>query len=387
MTERSDHGHHTGLSVRLQQTAPIPLSAAFDCARGELLALVGPSGSGKTTILRAIAGLVRPTGGRIVCDQDHWFDAETAAFVAPQARRVGFVFQDYALFPHLDALDNVAIAAPDVTREARRDVARATLARVNLSGLENRKPDALSGGQQQRVALARALARQPRVLLLDEPFAAVDQMTRERLKRELAQLRRTLDIPIILVTHDLDEALALGDRIAVLYRGDILQVGSVDDVRLRPVSATAARLMGQTNVFSGIVVRPSAAGQAGQIAGGADAARVTLDVAETGAWREGDRVTWLVASEHIVLHRRGRPSHGDRENPVAGSVTDVTRLGEQTTVTVRLPSLGRGADGSGVLNFRLPTHSARRNEMVTGADVVVSLLAEGIHLMPAEDGP
>ena len=384
MTERSDRRDHEGLSVRLQQREPIPLSAAFDCARGELLALVGPSGSGKTTILRAIAGLVRPAGGQMSCEQERWFDAETGTLVTPQDRRVGFVFQDYALFPHLDALDNVAIAAPGQSRDQRRAIARETLARVNLSGLENRKPDALSGGQQQRVALARALARQPRVLLLDEPFAAVDQVTRERLKRELAQLRRSLDIPIILVTHDLDEALALGDRIAVLYRGETLQVGAVDEVRLKPRSATVARLLGQTNVFAGVVAKRATDGKPGQITAGTGEARVAFEVTSTGAWREGERIAWMVASEHVILHRRGRPSQGDRENPVAGTLLDVTPLGEQTAVTVQLPGLG--ADASGVLNFRLPTHTARRNELVAGADVVVSLLAAGLHLMPAEDG-
>ena len=159
-----------GLTVYLEQTAPIPLSVRFDCAPGELLALIGPSGSGKTTVLRAIAGLMRVTRGRIACGDAAWFDAETAIALSPQARRVGFVFQDYALFPHLDALDNVAIAVGSMPREAARAKARAWLARVNLAGLEQRRPHELSGGQKQRVAIARALAREPRVLLLDEPF-------------------------------------------------------------------------------------------------------------------------------------------------------------------------------------------------------------------------
>jgi molybdate transport system ATP-binding protein len=357
--------------------------ADFDCAAGELLALVGPSGSGKTTILRTIAGLVRPSGGYIACHGETWFDSERAIMVAPQRRRAGLVFQDYALFPHLDALETVALAASGGTRAAQRQRARDALARVNLAGLEGRKPHALSGGQQQRVALARALVREPKVLLLDEPFSAVDQATRERLKRELAQLRHSLDIPIILVTHDLDEALTLADRIAVLYRGATLQVGSVDDVNLRPATVTVARLLGQTNIFHGTLVAPSGDQASGRIAIGDGR---ELEVQATGGFARQARVAWMIAPEHVVLHRRGRPSQGERENPLAGMVTDITRLGEQTAVTVRLEGLDSGPVGGGILNFRLPTHAARRNELAPGADVVVSLLAEGIHLMPPENG-
>src|SRR5690606_15172194 len=147
-------------------------------------ALIGPSGSGKTTVLRSIAGLYRPAGGRIVTGGDTWLDTDAGVDLAPQARRVGLVFQDYALFPHLTALDNVRLAMLDESEEERTRRATELLARVHLVGLEHRRPDQLSGGERQRVALARALARDPKVLLLDEPFSAVDRMTREPLKEE-----------------------------------------------------------------------------------------------------------------------------------------------------------------------------------------------------------
>ena len=214
------------LEARLEQVAPIPLAADIGCDGGELLALVGPSGSGKSTILRCLAGLHRPAGGYVRCGGQTWFDAAGAVDIPPQQRRVGFVFQHYALFPHMSALANVMVALghlPLIEREAK---AREWLARVNLDGLFARRPGELSGGQQQRVAIARALAREPQVLLLDEPFSAVDQVTRRRLLRQLIQLRRTLDIPIILVTHDLEEASLLADRMTVLQHGRTLQTAS-----------------------------------------------------------------------------------------------------------------------------------------------------------------
>jgi molybdate transport system ATP-binding protein len=222
------------LSVRLRQTAPIPLDAGFDCALGELLALVGPSGSGKTTILRVIAGLARCQQGRVAMDGDAWFDSRQGIDVPPQRRRVGFVFQNYALFPHLSALDNVALASSRADATAH---AREILARVRLDGLAQRRPTQLSGGQQQRVALARALAREPQVLLLDEPFSAVDQAVRLDLYQELAELRAGLAIPIVLVTHDLQEAQRLADRIVVLDAGRVVAAGAIDEVVAQPAVA------------------------------------------------------------------------------------------------------------------------------------------------------
>jgi molybdate transport system ATP-binding protein len=234
---------HAALSVSLQQTGPIPLDATFSVAPGEILALVGPSGSGKSTALRSIAGLYTPSGGRVVCNGSVWFDRATDVNVPARTRRVGMVFQSYALFPHLTAAENVAEALGDLPAEARREQARSLLARVHLDGLENRRPAELSGGEQQRVAVARALARRPEVLLLDEPFSAVDRVTRRRLRRELAGLRRELPMPVILVTHDLDDVVRLADRICVMRRGQILQTGPVEQVMARPASKEIAELL------------------------------------------------------------------------------------------------------------------------------------------------
>ncbi|WP_246650275.1 ABC transporter ATP-binding protein [Rhizobium laguerreae] len=225
-----------GLRVSVKQSGPIPLSAEFACAPGELLALVGPSGSGKSTILRTIAGLYRPTSGKIQCNGAVWFDASAGLAVPPHRRSVGLVFQSYALFPHMTALDNVKAALAHLPRKERVERARALLRLVHLDGLEDRKPAALSGGQQQRVAVARALARDPAVLLLDEPFSAVDRRTRRKLHRDLRELRAAVSMPIVLVTHDLDEAADLADALCVLDGGETLQTGPTAEVLSAPAS-------------------------------------------------------------------------------------------------------------------------------------------------------
>ena len=226
---------HT-IRVNIRQSSPIPLSISFACAQGEFLAIVGPSGAGKSTTLRAIAGLYAPAAGTISCGDDVWFDADRRIAVAAQLRRVGLVFQSYALFPHLSALRNVAAAMSHHPESERLDRARQILGTVHLDGLHDRRPSQLSGGQQQRVALARALARDPRVLLLDEPLSAVDRRTRRRLRAELLEVRTSLSAPVILVTHDLDDASALADRMLVLDRGEIIQEGVPRDVMANPAS-------------------------------------------------------------------------------------------------------------------------------------------------------
>ncbi len=370
-----------GLDARLKQPAPIPLDAALACRPGELLALVGPSGAGKTTILRAIAGVIRPREGRIACNGEVWFDAARNIDWPPQRRRAGLVFQDYALFPHLSALDNVMTALGHVARAGREARARALLALVHLSGLEARKPDALSGGQRQRVALARALAREPAVLLLDEPFAAVDQVTRRKLQRELALLRRAIAAPTILVTHDLAEAAALADRMTVLHHGTSLQHGTPDEIANRPASPLVARLMDQPNVFTGTVAGRDAARNLLALRWG----KIVLEAHDDGRFRPGESVAWMIPAAAIVMHRRERPSRGERENPVSGTVAELLFFGETASVSLRVGGgAADGGDSAPLLAFSVSAHTARRNALAVGAEAAVSLLADAIHLMPPE---
>ncbi|RCV91595.1 ABC transporter ATP-binding protein [Billgrantia montanilacus] len=358
------------LTVSLHQPGPIPLAADFCCEPGELLALVGPSGSGKTTLLRAIAGLYRPAEGRIDCGGETWLDTAHGVVRRPQARRVGVVFQDYALFPHLSARDNVKLALGHLEPGGRSACADDWLGRMRLEGLSDRYPSQLSGGQRQRVALARALAREPRALLLDEPFSAVDQVTRRRLQRELALLREQIHIPILLVTHDLDEAVALADRICVLHGGRTLQADVPERLFRHPASAEVARLLDRHNIFEGRVVKVEGERRLQwgpwflQVAHGLE------------SLSPRQRVAWYLPDSDVVLHRRDRPSRGERENPVTGRIGELVVLGGMTSLTLVFDH------GPETLRFDIATHAARRNGLARGEWVQVSLLAAGIHLLP-----
>ncbi|MDH3607040.1 MAG: ABC transporter ATP-binding protein [Acidimicrobiia bacterium] len=221
---------------------------SLSVALGKTLALLGPSGSGKTTLLRIIAGLETPDAGGVRIDDEVLTDADRV--VAPERRNVGLVFQDGALFPHMSVGDNVGYGLAPANRSAK--VATA-LAMVDLTGFENRKPHTLSGGQARRVAIARALAPEPRVLLLDEPFSNLDTELRVRVRTDVARLLNDVGITSVFVTHDQEEAFVVGDEVAVMNRGTIIQTGAPAEIYQQPATAWVARFVGDANVFAGHV--------------------------------------------------------------------------------------------------------------------------------------
>ncbi|TVQ66907.1 MAG: ABC transporter ATP-binding protein [Oceanospirillales bacterium] len=358
-----------GLEASLRSKGQIPLEIDLHCAPGEILALIGPSGSGKTTFLRSLAGLYNELEGYVRCQGRFWLNSQERICLKPEQRRVGMVFQQYALFPHLNALDNLLLAMTHLPKSDRQFRALAMLERVNLAGLENRLPHQLSGGQRQRVALARALASEPDLLLLDEPFSAVDQVTRFRLRRELARLRKQIDIPILLVTHDLDEAMQLSDRICVLHHGELLQVVSPRELMQRPVSPDVARLLGLQNIFSGRVMEVE------QDSLLLDWDGCSIRIAQSASYELGQQVSWIAPPQSILLQRPDRPVQGDSENPVAGTLTELVVMGPHASVRVtpnHAPELP--------LSFFIPLHYVERQQLHEGMAVSLSLKVHSLHV-------
>ena len=285
-------------------------AVTLDVASGEVVALLGPSGCGKTTLLRVVAGLLESAGGRVV------LDGRDLTGVPAHRRGVGLMFQDYALFPHLDVGGNAefGLRMAGMAPDARRARVAEVLELVGLSGWERRSVGPLSGGERQRVALARALAPAPRLLLLDEPLGALDRTLRDRLVPELGELFRAVGVSVVHVTHDQAEALALADRVVVMDRGRVLQVGTPAEVWARPASAFVARFLGFANVLDTedgtVLVRPEAVRlRATDGDGDAQVAAVVFrgehSVVTVRRDRDGEQLDALVATSTGVVWRPG----------------------------------------------------------------------------------
>lgn len=368
----------TMFHATLQQNAPIPLAAEITCRQGELLALVGPSGSGKSTVLRSIAGLHTPQHGRIVCNGETWLDTAAGIRLATARRRIGMVFQNYALFPHLNALENILEGMDDPAAPDARQRAQALLRKVHLDGLAARYPAQLSGGQQQRVAVARALARNPHVLLLDEPFSAVDRATREKLYVELADLRRDLPMPVILVTHDLDEAAMLADRMTILSRGRTIQTGPPLVVRRHPASVEAARLVGMKNLFTGKIIAHEP--PSGHTLIGWHGQRLKVRLQQD--FPPGTRIAWALPAADVLLMPLDHDSRDPLDNPLSVHIIKIVALGETVHIQVQADE----TDGAR-LTLGVSHHIARRYALAEGQQMALRLRGEHIHLMPADDNP
>jgi molybdate transport system ATP-binding protein len=360
------------------QSLPMPLRCAATCEPGELLAIVGPSGAGKTSMLRVLAGLMKPHSGLIQVGREVWFDSARGVFLPARSRHVGLVFQNYALMPHLDALHNVALSLMPLPLRERLEKARQWLEHVHLSReQQSRRPAELSGGQQQRVAVARALAREPRLLLLDEPFSAVDQMTRQGLYQLMADMRKELSIPIILVTHDLHEASLMADQLIVMDVGQVLQSGPPSAIHRSPRNARVADLVGIQNRFHGQWMGPSDTPGWGELRwigarSGLEQDPV-LRVRDKGKIAVGQKVSWVIPGDGIELLK----AEAESSVKFDADVIQAQHLGDITLVQLALGDL----PGS-VVNITLA--GRQRRQIKEGERHSVYLDQATIHVMPVK---
>ncbi|PYM96444.1 MAG: Fe3+/spermidine/putrescine ABC transporter ATP-binding protein [Candidatus Rokuibacteriota bacterium] len=323
-------------------------------ARENVVALFAPSGAGKTLTLQCLAGLLRPDDGRIVVDDRVFFDARAGVDLSSQSRRIGYVFQGYALFPHLTVADNVGFGLRNRSRAERHARTGAIIARLGLSGLEGRYPRELSGGQRQRVALGRALAIDPALLLLDEPLSALDLPTRVTLRDELRSTLLQCGVPAVLVTHDFAEAYRLGDRIVVYEAGRVIQSAPRSELLWQPASEAVARIMGIRNILHGTVIKASPDRIQLRWRG------LTMEAVNspTQAYLPSSEapIAFFIRPEYVRLIRkdRGAPDPGHHMNLMSGRVVAEADFGTTVALMIRLDEPGEPAQGEYDLEVEVP---------------------------------
>jgi molybdate transport system ATP-binding protein len=329
--------------------------------------LFGPSGCGKTTVLRCLAGIEQPEEGSIRFSEETWFDATKGVCLPPQQRDIGLLSQDYALFPHLSVASNIGYGLHELPANERQARIGEMLERFDLAGLGARRPGQLSGGQQQRVALARAVVRRPRLLLLDEPLAALDAALREDLRGELRRMLVACDVPVLLVTHDRAEALALGDTLVVMSGGQVRQSGPVLEVFNRPADAEVAKIVGVETLHPGRIIE----------------VKDHLATVEVGTARLV-AVASVVAARDVLVSIRGEDVVLQRDDRAAGSSVRNRLLARITAVRPDTPLVRVELD-AGFPLFALVTRPACEElELREGESVFALIKAPAVHLIRHE---
>ena len=326
--------------------------------------LFGPSGCGKTTILRCLSGLTQPNEGLIQFGNERWFDSTQKRKLSPQERDVGFLFQDYALFPHLRVADNVGFGLSGLSPASRMARITEMLTMLELGGLANRYPHQLSGGQQQRVALARVLARKPKLLLLDEPLSALDTQLREQLRSELRRVLAAMQLPVLVVTHDRTEAIALAHRVAVMDEGRIQQIGSVHDIFTHPLNARLAQMVGMETIATGEITSVSD-GLATVSVGPISLIAVAPQVA-------GRDVHVCIRGEDVAIQRSPVTSSSVR-NHLRASIRSITPEGPLIRILL---------DCGFELTSLITRPACEDLRLEVGDSVIAMLKAPAIHLVP-----
>ena len=327
--------------------------------------LFGPSGAGKTTLLRSIAGLERPEQGLIQFRNEVWFDHARSIHQSPGLRKVGLLFQDYALFPHLTVRKNIEYGLDHLSKPGRRRVSDEVMGLFEITDLADRRPREVSGGQAQRVALARAVAPQPRILLLDEPLAALDVPTRARLRTELRRLLEQIRIPSLVVTHDRTEAISLGHQIVVMAENEVRQVGCVNEVFRHPADAKVAGILGVETILPGVVVHVDA-GLARVLVGPTEVCSVVL-----GELREREAVLVCIRAEDVTLQRDKHDIESAR-NHLAGTIQSIESDGAVERISL----------DCGFSLVAIITRTSREDMgLGIGTSVTASIKASAIHLV------
>jgi molybdate transport system ATP-binding protein len=336
----------------------------------ELMVLFGPSGSGKTLTLHCIAGLVKPDSGFMRLNGLPYFDSAAGVSLPLNMRRIGYVFQDYALFPHMTVYGNVSYGISREPKGVVKEKVDELLSILRLEGLEGRYPSELSGGQRQRVAIARALIVHPSLFLLDEPFAALDYPVRSKLRVDLKRLRTRFSTPTIMVTHDLEEAFILGDRIAVMNEGRIEQIGTREEVFYRPSSKKVAKFLGIKNIFRG-KVDSIGEGIASIESTGFRVMAPYLQPVSTG-----DNVEFCIRPEEVMILREDRPvREGLSENIIPGHIIEIVEQGPTYLVLFH-------KENGPTLHINVPSYAFKKLGLYEGKEVRVSLKRESIWIIP-----
>jgi molybdate transport system ATP-binding protein len=372
-----------GLDVALTKQLPdFTLDVAWSAGDG-VAVLFGPSGAGKTLTLQCLAGLIRPDAGRIALGERVLFDAARGIDVPPQRRRIGYVFQGYALFPHLTVADNVGFGLRETPRAQRRERVARMLERLGLAGLARRYPRELSGGERQRVALGRALAIEPALLLLDEPLSALDAPLRRALRDELRGLLSDVGTAAVLVTHDFVEAYRLADRIVVYDGGRVVQSAPRAELLWQPASEAVARIMGVRNLLSGTVVKATSdriqLRWRGQILEAVNSpTRSYLPPSESP-------IAFFIRPEYVRLIRKDRgaadPAH--HMNLMSGVIVGDEDFGTTWTLRIRLDHPGAPAQGDYDLAVEVPHLVYEILEIDRDRRWEFSIHRGSIHVLPA----